>query len=139
MRSITTTAVLLLALGLTPAIASAALKSSEPKKAELKDSNATQKKEAAAAEQAKLQKEAKISMEKARSIALEHVKQGKIESAELEREHGKLIYSFDIREAARKDVTEVNVDAMNGKIVAIDHENAKKEAAEKKLEAKEKH
>ena len=139
MKTISTTAVLLLALGLTPTMASAALNSSQPKKSEQKESSATQKKEAAAAEQATLQKEAKVSMEKARSIALEHVKNGRIESAELEREHGKLIYSFDIREAARKDVTEVNVDAMNGKIVAIDHENVKKEAAEKKLEAKEKH
>lgn len=89
------------------------------------------------AEQARLQKEAKISMDEAKEIALKHVKDGKIESSELEREHGKLIYSFDIREAARKDVTEVNVDAMNGKIAAIHHENAKKEAAEKKMEAKE--
>jgi len=93
----------------------------------------------AAAEQAKLQKEAKISHEQAEKIALAHVKHGKIESSELEREKGKLIYSFDIREAGRKDVTEVNVDAMNGKIVAIGHENAQKEAAEKKQEAKEKH
>jgi len=89
--------------------------------------------------QAQLQKEAKISMDQAKAIALKHVHQAKIESSELEREHGKLIYSFDIREAGRNDVTEVNVDAMNGKIVAIDHENAKKEAAEKKQEAKEKH
>ncbi|HSP35341.1 MAG TPA: PepSY domain-containing protein [Thermoanaerobaculia bacterium] len=90
--------------------------------------------------QAKLEKEAKISMHEAREIALKNVHKGsKIESAEIEREHGKLIYSFDIRETGRKDVTEVNVDAMTGKIVAIDHENPKKEAAEKKQEAKEKH
>jgi uncharacterized membrane protein YkoI len=55
----------------------------------------------------------------------------------LEREHGKLIYSFDI-ETAKKTITEVNVDAIDGKIVAVEHENAKKEAAEKKQEAKEK-
>lgn len=139
MKPISTITVLLLTLGLTPTMASAAVRSSEPQKAELKDPKAAQSKEAAAAEQAKLQKEAKISMEKARRIALEHVKAGKIESAELEREHGKLIYSFDIREASRTDVTEVNVNAMNGKIVAIDHENAKKETVEKKMEAKEKH
>ncbi|HEX3583588.1 MAG TPA: PepSY domain-containing protein, partial [Thermoanaerobaculia bacterium] len=55
----------------------------------------------AAAEQAKLQKEAKISLKHARKIALEHVKRGTIESSELERENGKLIYSFDIHEAGR--------------------------------------
>jgi len=37
-----------------------------------------------------------------------------------------------------RDVTEVNVDAMNGKIVDVQRENAAKEAAEKKLEEKEK-
>lgn len=91
------------------------------------------------AEQAKLQKEAKISPEHARKIALAHVKRGTIASSELERENGKLIYSFDIHEAGRHDVTEVNVDAMNGRIVAIGHENAKTEAAEKKKESKEGH
>jgi len=129
---------LIAALGLTPAVVNAAQKE-EPKKAETKEFKATEKKESASAEQAKLQKEAKISMDQAKEIALKHVKNGKIESSELEREHGKLIYSFDIREAARKDITEVNVNAIDGKIVAIDHENPKKEAAEKKLEAKEKH
>lgn len=127
-------------LGLMPAIINASQE--EPKKVEKKESKSTEVKEerheSAAAEQARLQKEAKISMDQAKEIALKHVKNGKIESSELEREHGKLIYSFDIREATRKDVTEVNVDALNGKIVAIDHENPKKEAAEKKQEAKEK-
>ena len=88
--------------------------------------------------QAELQKEAKISMEKAREIALKKVPGGKIESAELEREHGKLIYSFDIK-TDKPGVTEVNVDAKNGKIVSSKYENAAKEAAEKKQEAKEKH
>lgn len=86
-------------------------------------------------EQAQLKKEAKISLEHARKIALGHVKEGTVESSELERENGKLIYSFDIREAARHDVTEVNIDAMNGGLVAISHENAKKEAAEARQEA----
>lgn len=78
----------------------------------------------------------KITMEQARAIALKKAP-GKISSAELEKEHGKLIYSFDIATSA-KAITEVNVDALNGKIVAVQHENAAKEAAEKKQEAKEK-
>ena len=86
--------------------------------------------------QADLQKEAKITMEKAREIALSKVKNGKIASEELEREHGKLIYSFDIK-TDKPGVTEVNVNAITGKIVGIQKENAKKEAAEKKQEAKE--
>ena len=45
----------------------------------------------AAESQKQLQKEAKISMRKARSIALAKAP-GKIKSSELERENGKLIY-----------------------------------------------
>ncbi len=87
--------------------------------------------------QADLQKDAKISMDEAREIALKKVPSGKIESGELEREHGKLIYSFDIKTGA-SGVTEVNVNAIDGKIVGVQKENATKEAAEKKQEAKEK-
>jgi Peptidase propeptide and YPEB domain len=78
----------------------------------------------------------KISMKKAKAIALKKVPGGKIESAELENEGGKLIYSFDIK--ARSGITEVNVDAMNGKIVAVQNESPAKEAAEKKAEQKKK-
>ena len=78
----------------------------------------------------------KITMDQARAIALKKAP-GKVKSAELENEKGKLIYSFDIATSA-KAITEVNVDALNGKIVAVQHENAAKEAAEQKQEAKEK-
>lgn len=78
----------------------------------------------------------KITMEQARATALKKAP-GKVTSEELENEKGKLIYSFDIA-TSKTGVTEVNVDAMNGKIVAVQHENAAKEAAEKKQEAKEK-
>ncbi len=91
---------------------------------------------AAAESQAALQKEAKISMKDARSIALKKVPHGKIASEELEREHGKLIYSFDVR-TTKPGVTEVNIDAMNGKVVDVHHESPASEAAEKKQEAKE--
>ncbi|MEA2328106.1 MAG: hypothetical protein QOE68_3065 [Thermoanaerobaculia bacterium] len=86
-------------------------------------------------DQATLQKEAKISLEKAREIALKKAP-GTVKSSELEREHGKLIYSFDIQ-TSKTEITEVNVDAIDGKIIAVEHENAKKEADEKKKEAKE--
>jgi hypothetical protein len=62
---------------------------------------------------------------------------GTVTSSELERENGKLIYSFDIK-TSKSGVTEVNVNAIDGKIVAVAHENAKKEADEKKQEEKEK-
>jgi uncharacterized membrane protein YkoI len=88
-------------------------------------------------EQAAMQKEARISLEKAREIAVKKAP-GKVESSELEREHGKLIYSFDIR-TSKTEITEVNVSAIDGKIIAVAHESAKKEADEKKKEALEKH
>lgn len=83
------------------------------------------------------QQKPKISMEKARTIALHKVPGAKIESGELENEHGKLIYSFDMK-TKQPGVTEVNIDAMNGKIIAVQHETPAKESAEKKQEAKEK-
>ena len=67
----------------------------------------------AAETQAQLKKEAKISMKKARGIALKKAP-GKISSAELERENGKLIYSFDIKQSGQTGVTEVAVDAITG-------------------------
>ena len=78
----------------------------------------------------------KITMAQARATALKKAP-GKVKSEELETEHGKLIYSFDIA-TSKNAITEVNVDAVNGKIVAVQHENAAKEAAEKQQEAKEK-
>ena len=76
----------------------------------------------------------KITMAQARATALKKAP-GTVKSEELENEHGKLIYSFDIA-TSKSDITEVNVDALNGKIVAVQHENAAKEAAEAKQEAK---
>jgi cell division protein FtsL len=78
----------------------------------------------------------KITMAQARATALKKAP-GTVKSEELENEHGKLIYSFDIA-TSKSAITEVNVDALNGKIVAVQQENAAKEAAEKKQEAKEK-
>ena len=89
----------------------------------------------AADDQAKLAKEAKISKEKAQEIALKKAP-GTVESSELEKEKGTLVYSFDIKTA--KGITEVLVSAIDGHIVDVSHETAAKEAAEKKKEAQEK-
>lgn len=75
----------------------------------------------------------KITMAQARATALKKAP-GKVKSQELENEHGKLIYSFDIASPTTSGVTEVNVDAINGKIVAVQHETAAKEKAEKATE-----
>ena len=74
-----------------------------------------------------------LSMKQAKTIALAR-QSGQIKSAELEKEHGRLIYSFDI-ESNRK-VHEVNVDASTGKIVEDTVESAAAEANEQRHEKK---
>jgi uncharacterized membrane protein YkoI len=83
---------------------------------------------------AELAKQAKISLVDARATALAQVPGGKVKSEELEREHGKLIYSFDIEVAGKSGIEEVNVNAVDGKIVAKKHESARREAQEKRQE-----
>lgn len=92
----------------------------------------------AATGQAALRKEAKISERVARKTALAEVPNGKVQSHEIERENGKLIYSYDIKVAGKPGVEEVNIDAVTGDVVAHEHESAKAEAKEKKAEGKEK-
>jgi uncharacterized membrane protein YkoI len=88
--------------------------------------------------QASLQKEAKISEATARATALKEVPNGAVKSSELEREGGKLIYSYDITVAGKTGIDEVNVNAIDGTVVAKQHETPKAEKAEAVKEAKEK-
>jgi membrane-associated HD superfamily phosphohydrolase len=85
---------------------------------------------------AKLAKKAKITLEKAREIALKQ-DSGTVESEELEKEKGKLVYSFDIRNA-KGTITEIWVDAKNGNIVHKSEEDAAAEAKEKAADMKKK-
>jgi uncharacterized membrane protein YkoI len=85
---------------------------------------------------ASLKKEAKISMKTARATALKEVPNGKVRKAELERENGKLIYSFTIKVAGKTGVEEVNVDATTGAVVAHEHETPKSEKKEEAAEKK---
>jgi uncharacterized membrane protein YkoI len=80
--------------------------------------------------QTELMKEAKISKAQAEKTALGKVPHGAIKSEELEREHGKLIWSFDISMPKSKSITEVQVDASTGKIVSTQVETPKDQAAE---------
>lgn len=85
--------------------------------------------------QAELQAEAKVSMETARATALKEVPNGTVKSSEIEREKGKLIYSFDISVPGKSGVEEVNVNAVDGSVVNKVHESAateRKEAAQEK-------
>jgi uncharacterized membrane protein YkoI len=69
-----------------------------------------------------------ITVEQARATALAKAP-GKIQSEELEREEGKLVWSFDIRTNATT-ITEVWVDANSGKVVKTAIETPADEARE---------
>jgi uncharacterized membrane protein YkoI len=88
--------------------------------------------------QASLAREAKITKLQATKTALAQVPGGKVRSSELEREKGKLIYSFDIKVAGKSGIEEINVDAMTGSIVAHEHEGPKAEKKEAVQESREK-
>ena len=86
--------------------------------------------------QEQLQKDAQISEATARETALARVPNGSVKSSELEREKGKLIYSYDITVPGKSGVEEVNVDAMTGNVIATEHESAKMEKKEAAKETK---
>ena|ERR1700736_6751605 len=80
--------------------------------------------------QSELTKQATVTKSQGEKIALQKVPHGKIKSAEIENEHGKLVWSFDITKPGTHDITEVLIDARSGAIVSIDKENPAQQAAE---------
>ena len=86
--------------------------------------------------QAALMRQAKVSKAVATRTALTKVPGGKVQSSEIEREKGKLIYSFDIKVAGKSGIEEINVDALTGAVIAHEHENPMAEKKEAALEKK---
>ena len=86
------------------------------------------------AKQAKWMAEAEVSQADAQATALAQVPNGTVKESELEKEHGKLIWSFDIATPGTTDIKEVNIDALTGKVLAVDTEKAEDEAKEAKGE-----
>ena len=80
---------------------------------------------------ATLQAEARISKSQAQTIALAQVPNGVVKTSELEKEKGRLIWSFDITTPDSTDITEVNVDAKSGAVIAATKENPEQEKNEK--------
>ena len=74
------------------------------------------------AKQAQLMAGAKISQADAQKTALDKVPNGTIKESELEKEHGKLQWSFDVATPGSEDITEVNVDAITGDVINIGKE-----------------
>jgi len=82
-----------------------------------------------------LHKQATVKEADARATALQRAPDGKVISSELEREHGKLVWSFDIARPGSKDVTEILVDARTGAIVSTQVETTADQAREAKADA----
>ncbi len=91
---------------------------------------------------ARLVKEAKVKEADAVAMTRRILPKADIASAELEREGGKLIYSFDMKTAGKDGIDEININAITGKQVGkVQHESGadeRKEAAEEKAASKKK-
>jgi Peptidase propeptide and YPEB domain len=83
-----------------------------------------------------LMKHAKITKTEAEQIALAKVSHGTVKTAEIEKEKGHLVWSFDIARPGTRDITEILIDAKTGKIISTQTESpseqAKEAAADKK-------
>ena len=88
----------------------------------------------AADDQKALEAQAKIDKQQAQRIALTKAPGGAGQSGELEREHGHLVWSFDLSNPKSRNITEVQVDAITGKIVHVASENPAQQAAEAKAD-----
>jgi uncharacterized membrane protein YkoI len=85
----------------------------------------------ASEQEAKLESQARISKPEAEKIALAQVPNGTIQEGELEKEKGRLIWSFDIVTPGSRDITEVQVDAQTGHVASVEKETPKQEQKEK--------
>ena len=90
-------------------------------------------------EAAALQSQAKVSKETAQAAALAKVPGGTVKDGELEKEKGKLIWSFDIALPDSKDIKEVAVDALTGEVLAVDTETPADQAKEAAEDAAKEH
>lgn len=85
---------------------------------------------ATATDDAKLASQAKVDRLAAEKTALARVPGGKVKEGELERENGKLVWSFDIAKPKTHNITEVQVDAISGSVVSVVVETPKDQAKE---------
>ncbi len=73
---------------------------------------------------------ARIERATAEKTALARVPGGRVLEGELEEEHGRLIWSFDIAQGTSANVTEVQVDARSGEVVSLTQETPADQAKE---------
>ncbi len=89
------------------------------------------KKGATKEELAAMAKVTQADAQKAALATLKDPSKATVKSAELEAEHGCLLYSFDVEVVGKPGVQEVQIDAGNGKVFSSKHETPRAEAAEK--------
>jgi uncharacterized membrane protein YkoI len=80
---------------------------------------------------ARLGAQAKITRAEAEIIALAKVSGGAVKECEIEKEHGRVVWSFDLATPGTADLTEVLVDANTGAVVAIEKETPEQQKKEK--------
>jgi len=73
---------------------------------------------------------ATISPDSATKLARAQVPTATIETAEIEMEDGRLIYSFDMKLPNKSGLEEVELDAKTGKVLKVEHEDAAAESRE---------
>ena len=83
-----------------------------------------------AANEARLASRAKVTRAQAETTALKNAPGGRVKEGELEEEHGRLVWSFDIARPGTRNLTEVQVDAITGKVVSTEIETPEHEARE---------
>lgn len=78
---------------------------------------------------------AKLTPDSALATVQRMVPRGQVLSGELERESGRLVYSFDIKDGTRPGVREIWLDAATGRVVSDRRESDAAEAAERAKDA----
>lgn len=76
-----------------------------------------------------------VTADSARKLALAQVPNGRIDEEEIEEEHGKLVFSFDIKVPGKTGVDEVLIDARTGALVSKSHETPRQAAQERAADA----
>lgn len=77
-----------------------------------------------------------ISQSDAEKIALAKVPGGVIETAKLEMESKKQIWSVDVKMPESKNITEVHIDALSGKVLSVQIETPEQQAKEAEADRK---
>ena len=66
---------------------------------------------------------ARVGEDSALKIAMARMPDARVQAVELENEHGHLIWSWELKLEGKRGIEEVNVDARDGSIVGVEHEN----------------